>query len=62
MCVNKQLCIDNVKMILGILKKRIDPVVKNNLLISLGDFLHRYPNVIIPYTSDIYMNLRDPNQ
>ena len=55
MCVSKDFCHKNINLILGfITKEHIDPIIKNNILITLGDLLHRHPNIIEPYSNYLY--------
>jgi condensin complex subunit 1 len=55
MCVSPNFCKQHIGLLLGFLKKdNIDPVIKNNILITLGDLLHRHPNVIEPYSDYLY--------
>lgn len=36
-----------------------DYIIKTNIIISIGDLLHKYPNIVIPYTNKVYSNLHD---
>ena len=36
MCVSVKFCKDNLDLLIGLLSKPIDPVIKNNILITLG--------------------------
>lgn len=46
MCVSKQFCSDNIKLFIGLLNSDIDESNKKSLIISLGDLLKRFPNVV----------------
>lgn len=59
MVVSKQYCTENMDVLLGFLEMKGDPIIKTNILISLGDLIHRHPNVIQPYCFHLYRNLRD---
>jgi condensin complex subunit 1 len=37
----------------------VSSVVKNNIIIAMGDLLHRFPNVIEPYNRYLYQNLHE---
>jgi condensin complex subunit 1 len=59
MCTSSEFCEQNLTMLFGLLKHKIDPITKTNVIISLGDLIHRFPNVTEPYTSNLYQNLQD---
>ena len=62
MCISEQFCIHHIELLISLLDKpHIDPVIKNNVLITIGDLLHRYPNKIEPKPSVLYRCLRDEN-
>eukprot|EP00828_Plagiopyla_frontata_P029313 TRINITY_DN3791_c0_g1_i15.p1 TRINITY_DN3791_c0_g1~~TRINITY_DN3791_c0_g1_i15.p1 ORF type:complete len:652 (-),score=84.98 TRINITY_DN3791_c0_g1_i15:83-2038(-) len=62
MCVSSQFCKENMEFLFKFLdSKFVDPVIKTNILISLGDLIHRHPNIIEPYSFHLYKNLRDQN-
>ena len=55
MCVSPDFCKKNINLLIGFLKKDdIDPIIKNNILITLGDLLHRHPNIVEPYSDYLY--------
>jgi condensin complex subunit 1 len=37
----------------------VDPIIKNNVIIALGDLVHRHPIIIEPYLTKLYDCLRD---
>ena len=37
----------------------VNSVTKNNIIIAMGDLLHRFPNVIEPYNRYLYQNLHE---
>jgi len=60
MTVSKKVCRENLKLIFAMLRsENIDSITKTNIIISLGDLMHRYPNITEPYTHKLYENLRD---
>jgi len=61
MVVSSDFCEKNLNMLFALLKCKIDPITKTNIIISIGDLIHRYPNVTEPYTSNLYQNLQDEN-
>ena len=47
MCVSDKYCKEHLSLIFRILNMpKIDPIIKNNIIISMGDLLHRFPNNI----------------
>lgn len=42
-----------------IIDSDVDYIIKTNMIISLGDLLHKYPNLVEPYTNTVYSNLHD---
>jgi len=54
MVVSSDFCEKNLNMLFALLKCKIDPITKTNIIISIGDLIHRYPNVTEPYTSNLY--------
>ena len=49
-------------MLITLLQKpKLDPVIKNNVLITFGDLFHRHPNVIQPFGKQLYQCMRDEN-
>jgi condensin complex subunit 1 len=62
MCISEDFCKAHLDTLFSLLKSdSIDYSVKNNIIISLGDLLHRFPNVVQQYHKQIYSNLHDGN-
>lgn len=62
MCVSPDFCRDNLPVLFELLKSpTVDESVKNNIIISLGDLTHRFPNVLQHYHKPLYANLYDEN-
>lgn len=60
MCLSSSFCEARFSQLLKLLNSpNINSVVKNNLIISFGDLLHRFPNIIEPYNKYLYQNLHD---
>ncbi|CAD8143743.1 unnamed protein product [Paramecium octaurelia] len=60
MCLSENYCRENIQMLFNIMKSPlIDQVMKNNVIISIGDLLHRWPNTIQKFHKQIYSNLSD---
>lgn len=41
--------------------KNVDQTIKNNIIISIGDLLHRFPNTVELFHKEIFSNLYDPS-
>lgn len=54
MCVSGTFCKENLELLFKLMSSDSDPIIKNNVIISLGDLMHRYPNIIEPYTNNVY--------
>ncbi|CAK56283.1 unnamed protein product (macronuclear) [Paramecium tetraurelia] len=62
MCLSESYCRQNIEMLFNIMKCPLfDQVVKNNVLISIGDLLHMWPNTVQKFHKQIYSNLLDSN-
>ncbi|XP_076253799.1 CAP-D2 condensin subunit [Rhynchophorus ferrugineus] len=61
MLVSSEFCQDNVRLLFTILEKTTYIEVKESILIHLSDLLTRFPNVIEPWTPQIYKRLKDPS-
>lgn len=47
MCISVEYCEANFNNLIKILNKgKIDSVIKNNIIIAIGDLLHRFPNIV----------------
>lgn len=47
MCISSTYCEQQFPNLLKLLNKpKIDPVIKNNIIIAIGDLLHRFPNIV----------------
>lgn len=54
MTVSSDFCEKNLNLLFALLKCKIDPITKTNVIISIGDLIHRFPNITEPYTSNLY--------
>ncbi|XP_019850191.1 PREDICTED: condensin complex subunit 1-like [Amphimedon queenslandica] len=60
MLLSSRLCDKYLRLLFSLLENSPDPVVRSNIIISLGDMTIRYPNLIEPWTPHLYSRLRDP--
>lgn len=54
MILSDTFCRNNIRLMITILEKTHYTSVKNNILISLADLLHRFPNTIEPWNRYFY--------
>jgi condensin complex subunit 1 len=54
MCCSEVFCSENLNKLFALLGTKTDPITKTNIIISLGDLIHRYPNITEPYTQALY--------
>ena len=60
MCISATYCQNHIGNLIKILAKpKINSVIKNNIIIAMGDLLHRFPNIVEPHSKTLYLNLRD---
>lgn len=47
MCLSEKYCENNIELMFDLLCSPVcDSIIKNNLMISFGDLLHRWPNTV----------------
>lgn len=62
MIVDAETCEANLQLVFTLLQIRsVEPGVRSNLVIALGDLALRFPNVLEPWTEHIYRPLGDPD-
>ncbi|EGR27594.1 hypothetical protein IMG5_193940 [Ichthyophthirius multifiliis] len=60
MCVSKKYCEQNLMKLFQLLESpKTDHILKINIIISLGDLLHKYPNLVEPFNQKIFAKLHD---
>ncbi|XP_071805504.1 condensin complex subunit 1-like [Asterias amurensis] len=59
MLVSSDFCEAHLQLLFTILEKAPQPVIRANLIIALGDLTFRFPNLIEPWTPNLYARLRD---
>ena len=62
MCVSRQFCEENLRLLFTILQKSVFPSIRSNIIISIGDLCFRFPNLVEPWSSHLYDRLQDKNQ
>lgn len=61
MMISPTVCKDNVRLLFTVLEKSPLPVVRANAIIALGDLTVRFPNILEPWTPNLYARLCDEN-
>ena len=62
MIVDAKICEENLQLLFTLLHNRnVEPELRSNLIIALGDLALRFPNSLEPWTDHIYRPLGDPD-
>ncbi|CAI2367540.1 unnamed protein product [Moneuplotes crassus] len=62
MLVSGQYCESRIKMLFKLLMlQNLDPKIKSNILICIGDLHKRHPNIVKLHQDDFFKNLSSPN-
>ncbi|KAI5092898.1 condensin complex subunit 1 [Silurus meridionalis] len=61
MMISPAVCKDNIRLLFTVLEKSPLPVVRSNAIIALGDLTVRFPNILEPWTPNLYARLCDEN-
>jgi condensin complex subunit 1 len=59
MLLSQVLCKEHLQLIFTLMKKSPNPMVRSHLIIGIGDLVYRFPNALEPWTSHLYLPLRD---
>ncbi|XP_066508931.1 condensin complex subunit 1-like isoform X2 [Hoplias malabaricus] len=59
MMISPTVCKDNIRLLFTVLEKSPLPVVRANTIIALGDLTVRFPNILEPWTPNLYSRLCD---
>lgn len=60
MCLSPHFCEQKFPYMVRLLNNpNANSIVKNNIIIAMGDLLHRFPNIIEPYNKYLYQNLHE---
>ncbi|XP_037945602.1 condensin complex subunit 1 [Teleopsis dalmanni] len=62
MCVSSKFCHSYMQLLMNILNKTKDTVIKSNIVIGLSDLTFRFPNEIEPWTGHLYLTLQEQNE
>ncbi|KAJ8289899.1 hypothetical protein GJAV_G00006550 [Gymnothorax javanicus] len=59
MMISPTVCEENIRLLFTVLEKASLPVVRANTIIALGDLTVRFPNILEPWTQNLYARLSD---
>ncbi|XP_051819614.1 condensin complex subunit 1 isoform X1 [Antechinus flavipes] len=58
--ISATFCDSHLRLLFTMLEKSSLPVVRSNLMVAIGDLAIRFPNLVEPWTPNLYARLRDP--
>ncbi|GAB4851733.1 Condensin-1 complex subunit CAP-D2 [Ancistrocladus abbreviatus] len=61
MIIDADFCEANLQLLFTVLENSSSETVRSNCTISLGDLAVRFPNLVEPWTENMYARLRDPS-
>ncbi|RWR88379.1 condensin complex subunit 1 [Cinnamomum micranthum f. kanehirae] len=61
MIIDADFCEANLQLLFTVVESAPTEVVRSNCTIALGDLAVRYPNLLEPWTENVYARLRDPS-
>ncbi|XP_070768094.1 condensin complex subunit 1 [Enoplosus armatus] len=59
MMISPSACEENIRLMFTVLERSAFPVVRANAVIALGDLTVRFPNILEPWTQNLYARLSD---
>jgi condensin complex subunit 1 len=59
MLLSPQLCSKYLQLLFTLMEKSTNMLVRSQLIIGVGDLVYRFPNALEPWTSHLYVPLRD---
>uniref|UniRef100_A0A667WNX3 Condensin complex subunit 1 n=1 Tax=Myripristis murdjan TaxID=586833 RepID=A0A667WNX3_9TELE len=59
MMISPSVCEDHIRLLFTVLERSTLPVVRANAIIALGDLTVRFPNILEPWTQNLYARLSD---
>lgn len=59
MLLSQLICNEHLQLIFTLMKKSANPMVRSHLILGIGDLVYRFPNALEPWTSHLYLPLRD---
>uniref|UniRef100_UPI003AAE8938 condensin complex subunit 1 isoform X1 n=1 Tax=Centroberyx gerrardi TaxID=166262 RepID=UPI003AAE8938 len=59
MMISPSVCEEHIRLLFTVLERSTLPVVRANAIIALGDLTVRFPNILEPWTQNLYARLSD---
>eukprot|EP01022_Parablepharisma_sp_SALTPOND_P018327 TRINITY_DN29877_c0_g2_i4.p5 TRINITY_DN29877_c0_g2~~TRINITY_DN29877_c0_g2_i4.p5 ORF type:complete len:446 (-),score=70.98 TRINITY_DN29877_c0_g2_i4:1550-2887(-) len=59
MYTSEKFCAEHIEKLFDLLRSNVDPIIKHNIIISLGDIANRFPNQMERWKQDIFDKLKD---
>ncbi|XP_071442798.1 condensin complex subunit 1-like [Hetaerina americana] len=59
MCVSSTICQKYMQLLVTVMERSPEPVIRANCIIALGDLCYRFPNITEPWSPNLYGRLRD---
>ncbi|KAF7670129.1 hypothetical protein LDENG_00050230 [Lucifuga dentata] len=59
MMISPSVCEEQIRLLFTVLERSALPVVRANAIIALGDLTVRFPNILEPWTQNLYARLSD---
>ncbi|KAM6910278.1 condensin complex subunit 1 [Xenentodon cancila] len=59
MMISPSVCEENIRLMFTVLERATLPVIRANAIIALGDLTVRFPNILEPWTQNLYARLSD---
>jgi len=59
MLLSPRICNQYLQLLFTLVEKSTNPLVRSQLIIGIGDLVYRFPNALEPWTSHLYLPLRD---
>ncbi|ELK10386.1 condensin complex subunit 1 [Pteropus alecto] len=60
--ISSTFCDSQLRLLFTMLEKSSLPILRSNIMITIGDLTIRFPNLVDPWTPHLYARLRDPAQ
>ncbi|XWS43069.1 hypothetical protein CRYUN_Cryun16bG0069400 [Craigia yunnanensis] len=61
MIIDAKFCDENLQLLFTVVENAPSEIVRSNCTIALGDLAVRFPNLLEPWTENMYARLRDPS-
>ncbi|KAL5720007.1 Condensin-1 complex subunit CAP-D2 [Ranunculus cassubicifolius] len=61
MIIDANFCEENLQLLFTVAENATSETVRSNCTIALGDLAVRFPNILEPWTENMYSRLRDPS-